>query len=86
MPAALTLHDIPDDLYAALRANADSLGTSMNRAAKALLSKALGLVKTKRRNEFAEFFANGPYITDEEAEELHNAVRECRQIDWKEWK
>lgn len=86
MSYALTIHDIPDDLYEALRAEAASLGTSMNKAAKALMSSALGLVTSKRRNEFADFFANGPYITDKEAEAAYAAVRECRQIDWDEWK
>ena len=59
MPAALTLHDIPDDLYAALRENADSFGISMNKAAKALLSSALGLVRREKPDhdkDLAPFF------------------------------
>ena len=43
MPAAITLHNIDDDLYAALRENAERAGVSLNRAAKALLDGALGL-------------------------------------------
>lgn len=85
MSYALTLHDIPDDLYAALRAEADRLGTSMNRAAKSMLAAATGLVRPKRRNDFEVFSANGPYITDKEAEELYAAVAECRKIIPGEW-
>ena len=85
MPYALTLHDIPDDLYAALRADADRVGTSMNKAAKALLASALGLLKAKRPNYVADFRALAGSISDDEADELREAVAECRTIDWKDW-
>ena len=85
MPYALTLHDIPDDLYAALRADADRVGTSMNKAAKALLASALGLLKAKRPNYVDDFRALAGSISNDEADELREAVAECRTIDWKDW-
>lgn len=85
MPYALTLHDIPDDLYAALRADADRVGTSMNKAAKAILASALGLLKTKRPNYVDDFRALAGSISDDEADELREAVAECRTIDSKDW-
>ena len=85
MPYALTLHDIPDDLYAALRADADRVGTSMNKAGKALLASALGLLKAKRPNYVDDFRALAGSISNDEADELREAVAECRTIDWKDW-
>ncbi len=85
MPYALTLHDIPDDLYAALRADADRVGTSMNKAAKAILASALGLLKAQRPNYVDDFRALAGSISDDEADELREAVAECRTIDWKDW-
>ncbi len=85
MPYALTLHDIPDDLYAALRADADRVGTSMNKAAKAILASALGLLKAKQPNYEDDFRALAGSISDDEADELREAVAECRTIDWKDW-
>ena len=85
MPYALTLHDIPDDLYEALRADADRVGTSMNKAAKALLASALGLLKPKRPNHVSDFLALAGAISDEEAAQMREAVAECRTIDWKDW-
>ena len=85
MPYALTLHDIPDDLYAALRADAEHVGTSMNKAAKALLASALGLLKPARPNYADAFRALAGAISDEEAAEMREAVAECRTIDRKDW-
>lgn len=85
MPNALTLHDIPDDLYEALRADAARLGTSMNKAAKALLASALGLVKPRRPNHSVEFRSLAGSITRKEADEMRTAVSECRTIDMGEW-
>ncbi len=85
MPYALTLHDIPDDLYEALRLDAERVGTSMNKTAKALLASALGLLKSKRPNHVADFLALAGSISDEEADQMRKAVAECRTIDWKDW-
>ena len=85
MPYALTLHDIPDDLYEALRADADRVGTSMNKAAKALLASALGLLKSKRPNHVSDFLALAGTLSDEEAAQMREAVAECRTIDWNDW-
>ncbi len=85
MPYALTLHDIPDDLYEALRSDADRVGTSMNKAAKTLLASALGLLKPARPNYADAFRSLAGAISDEEAAEMHEAVAECRTIDSKDW-
>ena len=85
MPYALTLHDIPDDVYAALRADAERIGTSMNKAAKTLLASALGLLKPARPNYEDSFRALAGAISDEEAAEMRQAVAECRTVDWKDW-
>lgn len=85
MPAALTLHDIDDDLYTALRANADSLGTSMNRAAKALLASALGLVRRKKEDhdkELSPFFGGLDNATWSRAKA---AIAEFRRIEPEDW-
>lgn len=86
MPAAITLHDIDDDLYAALRENAARAGTSLNRAAKALLASALGLVHRKRPDHVAEFAALAGTITAEDAAALRRAVAAQRTIDEELWK
>ena len=85
MPNALTLHDIPDDLYEALRADAARIGTSMNKAAKALLASALGLLKPRHPDHVAEFRALAGSISREEADEMRTAVSECRTVDMGEW-
>jgi len=46
---ALTLHSMDDNLVMALHRHAAELGTSLNQAAKSLLSSALGLIATDER-------------------------------------
>ncbi len=85
MPYALTLHDIPDDLYEALRADAERVGTSMNKAAKTLLASALGLLKSKRPNhdkELAPFFGG---LDDALWISAKKSVADSRRIEPKDW-
>lgn len=85
MPYALTLHDIPDDLYAAMRADANRVGTSMNKSAKALLASALGLLKTRRPDhdkELAPFFGG---LDDELWISAKQSVADSRRIEPKDW-
>ena len=85
MSYAITLHDIPDDLYAALRAEADRLGTSMNRAAKSMLAAAAGLVRTRQPDhdaELAPFFGG---LDDTTWRSAKKAVAESRIIDPEDW-
>lgn len=86
MPAAITLHNIDDDLYAALRENAERTGVSLNRAAKALLAGALGLVRRKKPDHTADFAALAGSISAEDAAALRRAVAERRTIDEELWK
>ena len=85
MSYALTLHDIPTDLYEALRADAGRLGTSMNRAAKTLLSSALGLVRPERPVYTDAFRALAGSISESEADEMRAAAADFRKIDPKDW-
>lgn len=86
MPAAITLHDIDDDLHAALRENAARVGTSLNRAAKALPASAVGLVHHKKPDHVAEFAALAGAFTAEDAAALRCAVAAQRTIDEELWK
>lgn len=85
MSYALTIHDIPDDLYEALRAEAASLGTSMNKAAKALMSSALGLVNRKRPDHSAELAPFYGGLDDETWSAARESVAEGRKIDPEDW-
>ena len=85
MPNALTLHDIPDDLYDALRADAARVGTSMNKAAKALLASALGLLTPRHPNhdsELAPFFGGLDTELWSRAKECVAASRRVEPEDW----
>ena len=61
------------------------VGTSMNKAAKALLASALGLLNSRRPNHVSDFLALAGAISDEEAAQMRESVAECRTIDWKDW-
>lgn len=52
---SLTLHNLDFALYAALREHAAASNLSLNRLAKALLAKSLGLSQSKKVADFSQF-------------------------------
>ena len=84
---ALTLHSMDDNLVMALHRHAAELGTSLNQAAKSLLSSALGLVATDERKApgFMKFAGT---ISSKDAESMRFFVDEAdfSKVSAEEWK
>ena len=85
--SALTLHTIDDNLAFALRRYADDLGTSLNKAAKALLSGALGLTTAdcRPRPGFLKFAGS---ISHKDAKSMMAFVNEAEfsKVSAEDWK
>ena len=85
--SALTLHTIDDNLAAALRRHADELGTSLNKAAKALLAGALGLTTADRRRRpgFLKFAGS---ISRKDAKSMMAFVNDAEfsKVSAEDWK
>ena len=85
--SALTLHSMDDNLVLALHRHAAELGTSLNQAAKALLSNALGLIATDERKSpgFMKFAGK---ISSKDAESMMSFVDEAdfSKVSAGEWK
>ena len=84
---ALTLHSMDDNLVLALHRHAAELGTSLNQAAKTLLSSALGLVATGERKPpgFMKFAGT---ISSKDAESMMSFVDEAdfSKVSAEDWK
>ena len=84
---ALTLHSMDDNLVLALHRHAAELGTSLNQAAKALLSSALGLVAAEERKTpgFMKFAGK---ISSQDAESMMSFVDEAdfSKVSAEDWK
>jgi len=83
---SMTIHDLDDSLDTLIREKAKEEGLSLNRTAKMLLRKALGLEPVggeDRRAEFAEFLgvwsATDAAEFDRNTRELHEADPKCWQ-------
>lgn len=85
--SALTLHSMDDNLVLALHRHAAELGTSLNQAAKALLSSALGLVATGERKSpgFMKFAGS---ISSKDGESMMSFVDEAdfSKVSAEDWK
>lgn len=90
MPAALTLHNIDDELYAAVRDYAAESKTSLGAAFKQLARRALGLPTAEEQERIdawkrweAKFSG---VFSEEDAKAMQEALAAQRQIDPEMWK
>ena len=89
MPAALTLHNIDDELYAAVRAYAAETKTSLGSAFKQLARRALGLPTAEEQaridawNEWEKLYG---CLSEEEVRPLREALELQSHIDPEMWK
>ena len=83
---SFTIHKLEDEVYEKLEELARREQMSINKTAKKLLRKALGVGDSsvaERRKHFEEFFGTW---TEEEAAEFEEAVRVFDEIDEESWK
>lgn len=89
MSTALTLHNIDDELYNAVRKYAAEAKTSLGAAFKTLARRALGL-PTAEEQERIDAWENWKkrycHFTDEEMRPLYEALEAQSQIDPELWK
>ena len=90
MPAALTLHNIDDELYAAVRDYAAEAKTSLGSAFKQLARRALGLPTAEEQERidawkrWEEKYAGS--FSAEDVKTMHEALAAQRQIEPEMWK
>ncbi len=83
---SFTIHKLEDETYARLEELARQEQTSINKTAKKLLRRALGVEDSsvaERRKRFEKFLGTW---TEEEAAEFEKAVRVFDEIDEESWK
>ena len=89
MPAALTLHNIDDELYAAVRAYAAETKTSLGAAFKQLARRALGLPTAEeqaRIDAWDDWKKLYGCLSEEDVRPLREALELQSQIDPEMWK
>ena len=86
MPSALTLHNIDDELYAAVRAYAAETKTSLGAAFKQLARRALGLPTAEEQERIDAWKALYGCLSEEEVRPLREALEWQSQIEPEMWK
>lgn len=86
MPAALTLHNIDDELYAAVHAYAAETKTSLGAAFKQLARRALGLPTAEEQERIDAWKALYGCLSEEEVRPLREALEWQSQIEPEMWK
>lgn len=86
MPAALTLHNIDDELYAAVRDYAAEAKTSLGAAFKQLARRALGLPTAEEQERIAAVNALFGRLSEEDVKPLREALAAQRRIEPEMWK
>ena len=86
MPAALTLHNIDDELYAAVRDYAAETKTSLGAAFKQLARRALGLPTAEEQERIAAVNALFGRLSEEDVKPLREALAAQRRIEPEMWK
>lgn len=83
---SFTIHKLEGETYARIEELAQREGTSINKTAKKLLRKALGIENesvAERRKRFAKFLGTW---TEEQGAEFEEAVRVFDEIDEESWR
>lgn len=86
MPAALTLHNIDDELYAAVRDYAAESKTSLGAAFKQLARRALGLPTAEEQERIDAVNALFGRLSEEDVKPLREALAAQRRIEPEMWK
>lgn len=86
MPAALTLHNIDDELYAAVRDYAESTKSSLGGAFKQLARRALGLPTEEEQERTDAVNALFGILSEEDVAPLREALALQSQIEPEMWK
>ncbi len=89
MPTALTLHNIDDELYAAVRDYAERSKSSLGAAFKQLARRALGLPTEEEQARLAEWKKwreEFPPFSDDEMRAMHEALELQSQVEPEMWK
>ena len=86
MPAALTLHNIDDELYAAVHAYASEAKTSLGSAFKQLARRALGLPTAEEQARIEAVNALFGRIPKEDVRPLRESLELQSQIEPEMWK
>lgn len=86
MPAALTLHNIDDELYAAVHAYAAETKTSLGAAFKQLARRALGLPTAEEQERIDAVNSLFGSLTEEDVKPLREALEWQSQIEPEMWK
>ena len=86
MPTALTLHNIDDELYAAVRDYAAEAKTSLGAAFKQLARRALGLPTAEEQARIDAADALFGTLSEEDVKPLREALALQRQIEPEMWK
>lgn len=81
----LTLHQVDDDLYKLMVAEAQGRGWSVNTTVKSKLRESYGLgIKKKKKRDLSQFFGSW---SKEEADEFDRIIEETSErIDPEDWK
>ncbi len=86
MPTALTVHNIDDELYAALLAYAAEAKTSLGAAFKQLARRALGLPTANEQARIDAANALFGCLSEEDVRPLREALEWQSQIEPEMWK
>ena len=86
MSTALTLHNIDDELYAAVRAYAAEAKTSLGAAFKQLARRALGLPTAEEQERIDAVNALFGCLSKEDVRPLREALEWQSQVDEEMWK
>ncbi len=86
MPAALTLHNIDDELYAAVHAYAAETKTSLGAAFKQLARRALGLPTAEEQERIDAVNSLFGFLSEEDVKPLREALEWQSQIEPEMWK
>lgn len=86
MSAAITIHNIDDEMYAALRERASSAKQSLNRTIKELMRIALGLPTAEERERIEAWKKVCGSISKEDGEEWLKTLKPFEQIEPEMWK
>jgi len=81
---AITLHGLDEDLDRRLRQKAREEGRSINKTAKDLLRKSLGIAKDRpdHRADFADLFGTW---SNGDVSEFERATSSLRKVDAEDW-
>lgn len=82
---SITIHGLDQPLWSMLKSMAESEGTSLNKLAKRLLEKAVGIVpndSNEKKNEFQEFLG---VWSKEDLKEFNKSTSEFERVDQEDW-